>query len=132
MRLTLRADAILHLALGLVLLSSTWDALFDKLDLPRAEPEIFTQIAGGLLVAVGYLLWIAPRDVRLAYAVALTAAVANAAGALFVAAWLLFAELGIGRLGTTLLSFVAVIVTVFAALEARIAARSVAGLLPPD
>ena len=52
----LRADAILDVAPGLVLLAATWGGLFDALDLPHPEPELFTQVAGGLLLAFGYLL----------------------------------------------------------------------------
>ena len=132
MRTTLRADALLDLVLGALLLLAPFDALYDALDLPRAEPAFWAQLAGGMLIAFAYLLWISPRDVRLTNAVAMAAAVANAGGVLLIAVWLLNGGLDVGGLGTTLLVLVAAALVVFAVLEGRIAARSVAGLLPPD
>ena len=131
-RLVLRADAVLDLALGLVLLLATWDGLYAALDLPHAEPGFFAQLAGGLLVAFSYLLWIAPRDVRLSRAVSAAAAVANAAGVLLIAAWLALGELHVEGLGTVLLAAIAVVLALFAVLEGRIASRNVASLLIQD
>ena len=128
----LRADAIFDFAVGLLLLLSPWKALFDALDLPHAEPELFVQVAGGLLVAFGYLLWLAPRDEALAQVVSAPAAVANAAGAVLLAAWLLFGELGTGALGTTLLAVTTALLAFFAVFEARIASTRVNVLLIRD
>ena len=128
----LRADAIFDLVAGALLLMSTWEGLFRALDLPRAEPELWTQIAGGLLLAFGYLLWIAPRDVRLTQAVSATAAVANALGVIVIVVWLLVGDLAIGGLGTALLLVLAGILAFFAAAEAVIASRSIAMLMAPD
>ena len=128
----LRADAVLDVALGALLLLATWDALYDAVDLPRADPALYAQVAGGLLVAFGYLLWIAPRESHLTRGVAAAAAVANAAGAVILAAWLLVGELDVGALGTALLAVLAVFLALFAVAEALVASRSVAMLLPPD
>ena len=123
----LRADAVLDVALGLVLLSATWGGLYGALGLPHPEPELFTQVAGGLLVSFGYLLWIAPRETHLAYAVSLTAAFANALGAVVLFVWLVG-----GHVDGALLWALVPVLGAFAVLESRIAARSVAMLLPPD
>ena len=108
----------------MLLLAASWDGLFDALDLPHPQPAVWTQLAGALLVALAYLFWISPRDVRLAHAIALAGAVANGLGALILGAWLLFGELDVGALGTTLLSLTAAACVAFAAAEARIASRS--------
>jgi hypothetical protein len=131
-RATLRSDAFLLLGVGALLLASSWKGLFDAVDLPDPQPALWTQLAGVLLVALGYLLWIAPRDVRLTQGIALAAAFANGAGAVVIVAWLLFGELDTGGFGTTLLALTAAVSAVYAVAEAWIASRSVAMLLPPD
>jgi hypothetical protein len=131
-RAVLRADAILYALFGALLLASSWERLFDALDLPSPQPALWTQVAGALLLGLAYLLWISPRDVRLTHAVALVAMAANALAALIVLAWLLFGELAVGALGTALLSTIALTCAAFAVAEARIASRSVAMLMPQD
>ena len=132
MRTVLRADAIFDVLVGVLLLSATWDGLFAALDLPQAEPELWTNVAGGLLIAFGYLLWIAPREPHTTSAVAAAAAFANGLGALVLPLWLLFGDLDVGALGTTLLLLVTAILAFFAVAEGYLASRSVAILLPPD
>ena len=132
MRLVLRTDAVLYAGVGVLLLAASWDGLFGALDLPHPQPALWTQLAGALLVALGYLFWISPRDVRLAHAIALAGAVANGLGTVILVAWLVFGELDVGGLGTTLLSLTAAACAVFAVAEGRIASRSVAMLMPPD
>ena len=121
-RTVLRVDAVLYAGLGLLLLSSTWEALWDALDLPRAEPELWAQLFGVVLCAFAYLLWVAPRDAMLTRAVAGASAAGNAVAAAVVLVWLLAGDLDVGFLGTTLLGITAVLLVLFAALEARIAA----------
>ncbi len=128
----LRADALVDIVLGLVLLLAPWDGLYRTLDLPRPEPELFAQLAGALLVAFAYLLWLAPRDETLTLVVAAAAALANATAVVLVGGWLVAGDLDVGGRGTTLLASVAVLVALFAALEAAIASRRIAILLPPD
>ena len=128
----LRADAIFDFAVGLLLLLSPWKALFDALDLPHAEPELFVQVAGGLLVAFAYLLWLGPRDEALAQVVSAPAALANAAGAVVLAGWLLVGDLDTGALGTTLLTLTTALLAFFAVAEARIASTRVNVLLIRD
>jgi hypothetical protein len=113
-------DALFDAVMGVLLLMATWEWLYDALDLPHAEPEIFTQVAGGLLLAFAYLLWVGANDERVTRLVARAAAVANAAGALIIVIWLLVGDLGIDTLGTVLLALVAAILVVFAFLESSV------------
>ena len=131
-RSLLRADAVLFALVGVVLLLSPWDALFRALGLPQGSPPLWTQIAGLLLLALAYLLWVAPRDVRLTQAVSLAAGAANVAAAVLIGAWVLFADPGTAGRGSALLLAIAAAAVVVGVLELRIASRSVAMLLPPD
>ena len=128
----LRADALLDAALGVLLLLAPWGSLFDALGLPRAQPALYAQIAGGLLLAFAYLLWIAPRESHLTRGVAAAAALANAAAATVLVAWLVAGDLDAGGLGVALLAALAAALAAFAVAEALVASRSVAMLLPPD
>ena len=132
MRAVLRADAIFDLVVGVLLLSATWDGLFSALDLPHTEPELWMQVAGGLLVTFGYLLWIAPREPHLAHAVLGAAAFANGLAAVLLPLWILFGELDVGALGTALLVAVSALLAFFAIVQGYLASRNVAILLPPD
>ena len=123
-RLVLRADAVLDLVLGVVLLPASWDGLYRALDLPRARPEAFVQVGGVLLIAFSYLLWIAPEARLLTRRVAAAAAFANALAAVILFLWLVNGELRVGSLGTELLLLVAGALAVFAAAEAWIARRA--------
>jgi hypothetical protein len=128
----LRADSLAYLGAGLVLLASPWDPVWEALDLPQVRPELWTQLAGALLVAFAYLLWIAPRAEGLARATAATACLANALVALILAAWLVSGDLDTGALGTVLLSLTAAACAAFALAEGYIASRRLAPLLPLD
>jgi hypothetical protein len=50
-------DALFDAAMGLLLLSASWDGLFEALGLPVARPAFYAQLAGGLLLAY-VLLWL--------------------------------------------------------------------------
>ena len=126
-RATLRADAVLLFAVALLLLAATWTELYETLDLPVADPELYAQLAGAVMLAVAYLLWIAPRDVRLTQAVAASASLGNGLSAAILLVWLATDDVD----GALLWAFVPVLAA-FAAVEAWIAARNVAMLLPPD
>jgi hypothetical protein len=127
----LRTDGIALGAFGALLLLAPWDALYERLGVPNGEPELWTQAAGMLLLALAYLLWIAPRDARLTQGVALAAAIANLGGATLIVAWLL-TGLDTDGPGAVLLVLVAVVAAAFGAAEAWIASRSVAMLVPGD
>ena len=125
--LTLRTDAFFGFVFAVVLLAATWNELYDALTLPQPEPEVFAQIAGALLLGFSYLLWIAPRSANLAQPVAAAAALANALIAVCVLVWLLR-----GDVDSALLWVLVPVMLVFAALEAWIASRSAAMLMPAD
>jgi hypothetical protein len=127
----LRTDAFALGAFGALLLLAPWDALYERLGVPRGEPELWTQAAGVLLLALAYLLWIAPRDARLTQGVALAAAIANLGGAALIVAWLLSGVDTDGP-GAMLLVLVAVVAAAFGAAEAWIASRSISMLVPGD
>ena len=131
-RLVLRSDSVAYLIVGLVLLAAPWDGLWDALDLPQARPELWTQLAGALLLAVAYLLWIAPRDEAVTRAAAATGCVVNALATVILVAWLLGGDLDAGTLGKTLLWLTALATAVYAVAEAYIASRRLAPLLPLD
>jgi hypothetical protein len=126
-RATLRGDAVLLFAVALLLLAATWTELYETLDLPVADPELYAQLAGAVMLAVAYLLWIAPRDVRLTQAVAASASLGNGLSAAILLVWLATDNVD----GVLLWAFVPVLAA-FSAVEAWIAARNVAMLLPPD
>ncbi|HEX5939661.1 MAG TPA: hypothetical protein VFZ12_04830 [Dehalococcoidia bacterium] len=116
-RLVLRADAIFDAVLGCILLAATWDDLYEALDLPHAEPEVFTQMAGGLLIAYSYLLWIAPTNRFLAIQMALLTGIVNVVAVVLLAVWLSSGELNIGDFGSILLNVISAVLAVLAALE---------------
>jgi hypothetical protein len=127
----LRADSIALAAFGVLLLLAPWDGLYGALGLPETSPELWAQLAGTLLLAFSYLLWIAPRNARLTQAVAFAAAIANLGGAVVVFAWL-GRGIETDAFGTPLLVLIGVAGAVFGAAEAWIASRSVAMLVPGD
>ena len=112
---------MLDLLLGLLLLSGTWDALYNALDLPPPRPVLYAQLAGALLLAFAYLLWTAAADRVLTRPVAAVVATVNAAGAILVITWRFFTDFEVGALGTTLLLAVAAALVLLAVVEARIA-----------
>jgi hypothetical protein len=135
-RLVLRADAVFDVAIGALLALSTWDGLYDALDLPKPNPALLAQLGGIGIAALGYLLWLAGADAALRRPVATAAALANGAAAATIALWLIFKggdDLYIGDGGVALLAAVAVALAAFAVAEARIAAewRNRRGGVPP-
>jgi hypothetical protein len=128
----LRANALFDLAVGLILGAATWDALYKALGAHKPNPAPLAQLAGIFFCAFAYLLWIAPRDVRLTRAVAAGSAFANGATVLLVLAWELPGRVGLPARDDAALVAVAVVCGAFAVAEAVIASRSVAMLLPPD
>jgi hypothetical protein len=127
----LRTDAVALGAFGALLLLAPWDGLYERLGVPPGDPELWAQAAGVLMLALAYLLWIAPRDARLTQGVALAAAVANLGSASLIFGWLVVGVDTDGPGGALLLATAAV-AAVYGAVEAWIASRSVAMLVPGD
>jgi hypothetical protein len=119
----LLANAVFDLAAGLLLLTGTWDGLWDALDLPQGQPALFVQVGGAALLGWAYVLWRAADDPALRTPVALPAAVADGLAALVVLIWLVTGELpdDVDALGTILLIALVVVLGAFAVLKARIA-----------
>ena len=122
-RQVLLANAVFDLAAGLLLLTGTWDGLWDALDLPQAQPALFVQVGGAALLGWAYVLWRAADEPPMRALVALAAAVTDGLAALVVVIWLVTGELpdDVDALGTILLIALVVVLGVFAALKARIA-----------
>jgi hypothetical protein len=122
-RQVLLANAVLDFLAGLLLLSGTWDGLWDALDLPQGKPAIFVQVGGAALVGWAYLLWRAADAPPLRASVALAAAIADGLAALVVLIWLVAGELPdyVDTLGTILLIALVLVLGVFAVLKAGIA-----------
>ena len=122
-RQVLMANAVLDFVAGLLLLSGTWDGLWDALDLPQGKPATFVQVGGAALVGWAYLLWRAADAPPLRASVALAAAIADGLAALVVLIWLVAGELPdyVDTLGTILLIALVLVLGVFAVLKAGIA-----------
>jgi len=120
-RRILRADAVVRLVLGLLLVLGSWDGLYDALDLPQGKPALFPQLGGLALALLAAVFWVASDLAALTRPLALAAAFVNVLTALLLAAWMLFRDLnevwGVGVLGHVLLSIVAVVLVLLAAAE---------------
>jgi hypothetical protein len=122
-RTWLRADAFFDAAMALLLLTATWDALYEALGLPVAEPALYAQIAGGLLLGYAYLLWWAPGTPA-ERTVAGATAVVNALGVVVVGVWVLSGDLETETLGDVILWAAVVALAAFAIAETSIARRA--------
>jgi hypothetical protein len=117
--LVLTANAIFDGLVGALLVLAPTSGLFDGLGLPVAEPELYTQVAGGLLLVFAVLLWEAPTDPVLERHVGRAAAAANVLGAVVLAPWLISGELDASRRGEVFLWAATLVVAVLAVFEAR-------------
>jgi hypothetical protein len=98
-RQVMRANAVFYGLAGLLLLVSTWQGLYDLLSLPIAQPEVFTQIAGAVLIGFAYVLSTTPDNPAMLRPVATGVAVANGLAAFVIIVWLVTGKLGIGGFG---------------------------------
>ncbi len=98
-RQVMRANAVFFALAGLLLLVATWNGLYDLLRLPIAQPEVFTQLAGAVLIGFAYVLSTTPDNPAMLRPVATGVAVANGLAALVILVWLVTGKLGIGGFG---------------------------------
>jgi hypothetical protein len=119
-RFWFRADAVFDAGMGVLLLSASWDDVYDALELPVARPALYAQVAGGLLLGYAYLLW-AGVDTAARRMLAGSTAAVNVAGVLVVGAWLVSGNLDAGSLGELILWLAVVALAVFAVAEVNIA-----------
>jgi hypothetical protein len=131
-RLVLRGNGVLDAIAGVCLLLGTWDGLYNRLGLPDPDPAIYAQVGGAFAVAFAYLLWIAPRDAKMTRVVSATAALVNVALAVLALAWLADTHLNLPGHDVAALFAAVPPLLVLAALEAVIAGRNAAVLLPTD
>ncbi len=115
----LRADALFDALMGVLLLIAPSHRVYEALDLPIAQPEIFTQVAGVFAIAFAILLWEAPTHAVLERAIGRAACLANALGVLVIPLWLVSGELDIEIRGKITFWVVAGILALFALGEAR-------------
>ena len=130
-RLVLGLGAVLDLLLAFVLVLSTWDGLYDTLDLPKPNPALVAQLGGFALGALAWLLWLARRNAALQRPITAAAAATNAAASVTIGFWLVTRDepdLRVGSGGIVLLAVVAVVVAAAAIAEALVAARAPAPL----
>jgi hypothetical protein len=122
-RQVLLANAVFDLVAGLLLLTGTWDGLWDALDLPQGQPALFVQVGGAALVGWAYVLWRAADERPLRAPVALAGALADGLAGLVVLIWLVTGELpgDVDALGIILLIALVVVLGAFAVLKRRIA-----------
>jgi hypothetical protein len=121
----MRSAAVVALIVGGFLLLSSWDGLYDTLDLPQGLPALSSQLGGASLVALAYLLWSASPRPELSRIAAVTGLIADGGGALIIAAWLIFRDpnddLHVDTLGTVILIVLAVILALLALGLGRVA-----------
>jgi len=118
----LKTAGLVAVILGVFLALSSWDGLYDAIDLPKANPALSAQIGGAALIAVGYLLWVAGSRTELIGIVAAAGAVLYGVLAVLIAAWVIFRsnlELGIDTQGEVTLIVIAVILAGLALALAR-------------
>lgn len=115
----LRADALFDALMGVLLLIAPSHRVYEALDLPIAQPEIFTQVAGVFAIAFAILLWEAPTHAVLERAIGRAACLANALGVLVIPLWLVSGELDIEIRGKITFWVVAGILALFTLGEAR-------------
>lgn len=115
----LSANAIVYGLAGAILVLAPTSGFFDALGLPAAEPELYTQLAGGLLLVFAVLLWEGPTDPVLERHIGRAAAAANILGAVVLALWLVSGELDADRRGEGILWIATVALAGLATLESR-------------
>jgi hypothetical protein len=127
--LVLRANAVFDFAAGLLLLTGTWDGLWDALDLPQGRPAVFVQVGGAALWGFAYLLWRAADNAALRAPVSLAGALADGLAGVIVLVWLVSDHIpgGVGDLGHAILIALVVVMAAFTALKLRIATARVDG-----
>ena len=120
--LVFQAAALVALIVGALLLASSWDGLYDTLDLPQAIPALPTQVGGLSLLALAYVLWSAPGTTELRRVAAIAGVITLGGGAVVIAVWLLFRgqeDLGIDTQGNVILIVAALVMAALAVGLAR-------------
>ena len=116
-RLLLRVDGVFETVLGALLVLSPATGLFSALNLPNPATEPVVVVFGLLLLPMLPVLWLASRAPQRQFVLLL--AMANGAGALVLAVWMLEWNGAFDPAGAAFVLGVAGILAILAALEAR-------------
>lgn len=116
----MRANAVFYLLAGLLLLVATWGGLYDLLRLPIAQPEVFTQLGGAILIGFAYVLSTTPDSPAMLRPVATGAAVANGLAAFIILVWVVTGKLGVGGFGDAIFVLSMIALAVLAYFQYRI------------
>lgn len=117
-RWVIRINAGFDALIGVLFLAAPLEGLYAFLGLPRAEPALYGQLLGGLLVGYGYLQLLSTEwDSLVMRQVAGITAAVNLVGAGLIVAWVLSGTLIIGVQGVIILLVAAVLLTAFAIAE---------------
>lgn len=114
LRTVLFLDAVLNLALGVLFLASPWQQLYVSLQIPPADPALYGQLLGVLLVGVAWLQWHATINGQLTIAVARVSGHVNWISGALILAWVLALGLHPKGAGMVFLPALAVVLIVFA------------------
>jgi hypothetical protein len=117
---TFRAAAVVSALLGALLLFSSWDGLYDTLELPQPAPALGAQIGSMAVLGLAYVLWSAASDRALVRPAAVVGVLLFLGSAVLIASWLIFRDqedLGIDDAGIVVLIVAAV---AFAAIGAAL------------
>lgn len=110
-------NAVYSVAVAALLLAGTFDELWEALDLPQAQPALFVQIGGALLLGIAYLFWLAARTPSLMLPMARASALMDALSVVVIVVWLIAGDLDTGTLGTVLLIWAAALGAAFTVLK---------------
>ena len=121
-RIVLKVNALFDFGAGLLMLTGTWNGLWEALELPQGRPAIFVQIGGAGLWGLAYVMSRAADEPAMRAPVALGAALADGLAAAVIVVWLVSGKIDyLDALGTTLLVLIAVVLAVFTVLKALVA-----------
>jgi large-conductance mechanosensitive channel len=128
MTAVLSVNAVVALALGVVLLAATWTGLFTHLSKFRPSPWIYPQLAGAAFLGLAWMLRSAARAPAGRTTLTQGAAIVNLVAFVCISVWLFSTDRGIptaGSVGSWAFDITAVILAVLGVLEARVFWRRV-------
>jgi len=115
LRILFLVDAVYSVGTGLLLLSGTWDDVWDTLELPQGRPALFVQLGGAVLLGVAYLLSLAATTRALMLPLARASAIMNGLSVGVIVAWLIHG-IDLDTLGELELIATAALMSVFTVL----------------
>ncbi|MEX2267082.1 MAG: hypothetical protein WEA75_00200 [Acidimicrobiia bacterium] len=122
MAVVLKANALVSLVFGVLMLAATWEDLYAELDIPVPRPWVYAQLLGAVLVGLAYVAWQAARDEGQTRFVARELALMDAIGFVVISVWVFSDDPGVpssGSLGSWIFDLTAAGLAILAVLEAR-------------